>query len=45
MISSFNEYHETTHIEPSHKYGEFFLEQTRAFTQELEKKHRARERA
>ena len=35
MITSFNEYHEGTHIEPSFKHDEDYLEQTRTFTKRL----------
>jgi hypothetical protein len=35
MITSFNEYHENTHIEPSFRHGDMYLEITREFTREL----------
>jgi glycosyltransferase involved in cell wall biosynthesis len=35
VITSFNEYHENTHIEPSRKYGDRFLRSTRAFKDRL----------
>lgn len=37
MITSFNEYHETTQIEPSFMTGDLYLEQTRSFTRALSK--------
>ncbi|MDX1734620.1 MAG: glycosyltransferase [Halioglobus sp.] len=41
MITSFNEYHEGTHIEPSFAYDEDYLEQTRVFTHQLRSRGRA----
>ena len=35
IITSFNEFHENTHIEPSKKYGDTFLRSTRAFKERL----------
>ncbi|MGD0947268.1 MAG: glycosyltransferase [Candidatus Binatia bacterium] len=35
VITSFNEYHENTHIEPSKKFGDLFLRSTRAFKERL----------
>ncbi|MCP4194845.1 MAG: glycosyltransferase [Planctomycetaceae bacterium] len=37
MITSFNEYHENTHIEPSFQYDDDYLCLTREFTAELQK--------
>ncbi len=39
MISSFNEFHETTQIEPSYLFGDFYLEATRDFTRGLRLKN------
>lgn len=35
VITSFNEFHENTHIEPSKKFGDAFLRSTRAFKERL----------
>jgi hypothetical protein len=35
VITSFNEFHENTHIEPSKKFGDAFLRSTRAFKDRL----------
>ena len=35
IITSFNEFHENTHIEPSKKYGDTFLRSTREFKSRL----------
>ncbi len=35
IITSFNEFHENTHIEPSKKFGDTFLRSTRAFKERL----------
>ena len=35
VITSFNEYHENTHIEPSKKFGDLFLRSTRTFKEQL----------
>ncbi len=35
VITSFNEYHENTHIEPSKKFGDLFLRSTRSFKEQL----------
>jgi Glycosyl hydrolase family 99 len=35
VITSFNEFHENTHIEPSKKFGDTFLRSTRAFKDRL----------
>ncbi len=35
IITSFNEFHENTHIEPSKKFGDTFLRSTRAFKDRL----------
>ena len=34
LISTFNEYHENTHIEPSRNHGSLYLDMTREFVQE-----------
>ena len=34
MISTFNEYHENTHIEPSRNHGSLYLNMTQEFVQE-----------
>ena len=34
LISTFNEYHENTHIEPSRHHGSLYLDMTREFVQE-----------
>jgi len=41
VITSFNEFHENTHIEPSQAFGDAFLRSTSAFKDALPK-HRAR---
>jgi glycosyltransferase involved in cell wall biosynthesis len=41
-ISSFNEFHETTQIEPSFEYGDVALEQTRAFIRELTARYQSK---
>ena len=38
IVNSFNEFHENTHIEPSQKYGMFYLDMTRVFIQEARKR-------
>jgi len=35
VVTSFNEYHENTHIEPSKKYGDLFIRSTRSFKERL----------
>ncbi|HEU5303489.1 MAG TPA: glycosyltransferase [Gemmatimonadales bacterium] len=35
VITSFNEFHENTHIEPSERFGETYLKSTRAFSARL----------
>lgn len=35
VVTSFNEFHENTHIEPSKKFGDTFLKSTRAFKERL----------
>ena len=35
VVTSFNEFHENTHIEPSVEHGETFLDATRAFKTRL----------
>ena len=35
VITSFNEFHENTHIEPSQEFGSAYLELTRKFSDEL----------
>lgn len=35
VVTSFNEFHENTHIEPSEKYGDLYLRSTRAFKDKL----------
>ncbi len=35
VVTSFNEFHENTHIEPSERHGETFLDATRAFKTRL----------
>jgi hypothetical protein len=35
VVTSFNEYHENTHIEPSKKYGNLFIRSTRYFKERL----------
>jgi glycosyltransferase involved in cell wall biosynthesis len=37
VITSFNEFHENTHIEPSERFGDLYLNSTRAFGQKLKK--------
>ncbi len=35
VVTSFNEFHENTHIEPSDKFGHLYLESTKAFKEKL----------
>lgn len=35
VVTSFNEFHENTHIEPSEKYGDEYIDSTRRFSQKL----------
>jgi hypothetical protein len=35
VVTSFNEFHENTHIEPSDRYGDTYLKATRAFKERL----------
>lgn len=35
VVTSFNEFHENTHIEPSEKYGDLYLKSTKAFKEKL----------
>ncbi|MGD2127144.1 MAG: hypothetical protein PVG99_13750, partial [Desulfobacteraceae bacterium] len=35
LITSFNEFHENTHIEPSRRFGDAYLRSTRAFSKKL----------
>lgn len=35
VITTFNEFHENTHIEPSHEFGDTFLRATRSFKEAL----------
>jgi hypothetical protein len=35
VITSFNEFHENTHIEPSVEFGDTFLRSTRSFKEAL----------
>ncbi len=44
VISTFNEYHENTHIEPTVAHGDVYLELTRAFVERLKKETAARGR-
>lgn len=37
VVTSFNEFHENTHIEPSTNYGDVYLNSTRAFKEALRK--------
>jgi len=39
IITSFNEFHENTHIEPSERFGDRYLVSTRAFANELHASH------
>ena len=37
VVTSFNEFHENTHIEPSTNYGDVYLNSTRVFKEALRK--------
>lgn len=37
VVTSFNEFHENTHIEPSEQFGDVYLKSTRAFKEALRK--------
>jgi hypothetical protein len=38
VITSFNEFHENTHIEPSQQFGDLYLKSTQAFKEALKAK-------
>lgn len=38
LISTFNEYHENSHVEESHEHGGLYMEMTQAFVQELRRR-------
>ncbi len=38
MISTFNEFHENTHIEPTQRHGDFYVKMTTAFVERLKRK-------
>jgi len=42
VITSFNEFHENTHIEPSRGFGEAFLRSTRTFKDALRDRRMSR---
>jgi hypothetical protein len=37
VVTSFNEFHENTHIEPSSKFGDLYLKSSRAFKEALKR--------